>query len=132
MMRYSVKRKDLIFVKGYGFLSFTKDMSENIGKSISKSLSGRYSPGMLVMRQKLLDHAKKFTADALKASSKRIIQKTAEATDDLISNKIAVQITKLQKIHNKLIQKQLEITMIKKYLKKNMYLYKKDNKLLMN
>ena len=132
MMRYSVKRKDLIFVKGYGFLSFTKDMSENIGKSISKSLSGRYSPGMLAMHQKLLDHAKKFTADALKASSKRIIQKTAEATDDLISNKIAVQITKLQKIHNKLIQKQLEITMIKKYLKKNMYLYKKDKKLLMN
>ena len=74
-------------------------MSENIGKSISKSLSGRYSPGMLVMLQKLLDHAKKFTADALKASSKRIIQKTAEATDDLISNKIAIQITKLQKIH---------------------------------
>ena len=27
-------------------------MSENIGKSISKSLSGRYSPGMLVMRAK--------------------------------------------------------------------------------
>ena len=43
MARYSIEPGDYIFVKGYGFLSFTK----NIGKS----LSGKYS-------QKLLDHAK--------------------------------------------------------------------------
>ena len=45
-MRYSVKLKDRIFVKGYGLLSFAK----NVGKNIRKNLSGKYS-------QKRLDHA---------------------------------------------------------------------------
>ena len=53
-------------------------------------MSGIYS-------QKLLDHAKKSATDALKTSSKRVIQKTAEATDDLIGNKIASRITKVSK-----------------------------------
>ena len=42
-----------------GFLSFDKNMGKNIGKNISKNLSGKYSPGMLAMRQKVLHHAKK-------------------------------------------------------------------------
>ena len=59
MMRYSVQPRDRMFVKGYGFLSFAK----NIGKNISKNLSGKYS-------QKLLDHAKQSAADAIKTTSK--------------------------------------------------------------
>ena len=43
--------------------------------------------------QKLLDTAKKSITDALKTASKRAIQKTAEATRDLIGNKIADKIT---------------------------------------
>ena len=39
MMRYLVQPRDGIFVKGYGFLPFAKDMGKNIGKNISKSLS---------------------------------------------------------------------------------------------
>ena len=46
--------------------------------------------------QKLLNSAKKFTADAIKTFSKRAIQKTAEATGDLIDNKID-RITKASK-----------------------------------
>ena len=38
--------------------------------------------------QKLLDHAKISSTDAFKTSSKRAIQKTAEATGDLVGNKI--------------------------------------------
>ena len=53
-------------------------------------MSGKYS-------QKLLDHAKESATDALKASSKRFILKTAEATGDLIDNKIANKITKSPK-----------------------------------
>ena len=30
-MRYSVQPRDRIFVKGYRFLSFAKNMGENIG-----------------------------------------------------------------------------------------------------
>ena len=36
-----------------------------------------------------------YTTDAIKTSSKRAIQKTAEATRDLIGNKIADNITKV-------------------------------------
>ena len=97
MMRYSVQPRDRIFVKGYGFLSFAKNVGKNIGKIISKSLSGKYSPGMLAMCQKLVDHVKKSATDALKTSSKRVIQKTPEATGDLICNKIPNRITKVSK-----------------------------------
>ena len=72
-LRYSIEARD-IYVKVYGFLSFTKNMG--------KSLSNKYG-------QKLLDSAKKSTTDAIKTASKRAIQKTAEATGDLTGNKIA-------------------------------------------
>ena len=39
MTRYSVQPRDRIFVKGYGFLSFAK----NMGKNISENLSDKYS-----------------------------------------------------------------------------------------
>ena len=58
MTRYSVKPRDRILANGYGFLSFAKDMGNNIGKNISKILSGKYSLGMLAMRQKILGHTK--------------------------------------------------------------------------
>ena len=85
-MSYSVQPRDQIFVKGYGFLSFAK----NIGKTISKNLNDKYN-------QKLFDHAKKSATDALKTSSKRVIQKTAEASGDLIGKNIADRITKVSK-----------------------------------
>ena len=44
-----------------------------------------------------LDNAKKSTTDAIKTVSKRVIQKTAEATGDLIGNKIADKITSVSK-----------------------------------
>ena len=71
MTRYSVQPKDRIFVKGYKFLSFAKNMGKNIGKNISKNLSSKYG-------QKLLDHAKQSATDAIKTSSKRLIKKTSE------------------------------------------------------
>ena len=46
---------------------------------------------------KLLDHAKQYTTDLFKTSSKRVIQKTTEVTGDLIGNKIADKTTKVSK-----------------------------------
>ena len=57
-------------------------MDKNLGKNISENLSGKYS-------KKLLDHAKQSATDALTTASKRAILKSAEATGDLIDNKIA-------------------------------------------
>ena len=81
-MRYSIEPRDIIYVEGYGFLSFAKNMS--------KSLSNKYG-------QKLLHNAKNFTTDAIKTASKRAIQKTAEVTGDLIGNKNADKITSVSK-----------------------------------
>ena len=89
-MRYSAQPRDLIFVKGYESLSFAKNMAKNIGKNISKILRGEYS-------WKLLDYTKQSATDAFKTTSKRAIPKTAEATGDLIGNKIANKITKAPK-----------------------------------
>ena len=61
-----------------------------MGKNISKNLISIYI-------QKPLYHAKQFATDALKTASKRVIQKTAKATGDLIGNKIAGRITKVSK-----------------------------------
>ena len=58
--------------------------------NICKNLSGKCS-------QKLIDHAKQSATDALKATSKKVIQKTAEATGDLIGNKMADRITYVSK-----------------------------------
>ena len=90
-MSYSIELKHRIYVKGYGFLSFAKNMGTQ--------LSNKYG-------QKLLDSAKKSTTDAIKTASKRAIQKTAEATDDLIGNKIADKITSVSKKSSAKLQPQ--------------------------
>ena len=67
-----------------------KSISKNIGKNIGRKLSSKYS-------QKLLDHTKQSAAYAIKTTFKRLIQKTAEATGDLIGSKTAEKITKVTK-----------------------------------
>ena len=84
-MRYSIEPRDRTYVKGYGFLSFAKNMDTHATK-VAKNVSNKCD-------QKLLDSAKKATIDAIKTASKRAIKKTAEVTCDLIGNKIADKIT---------------------------------------
>ena len=106
-MRYSIEPRDRIYVKGYGFLSFAKNMG--------KSLSNKYG-------QKLIDSAKKSTTNAIKTASKRAIIKTAEATGDLIGNKTADKITSVSKkkstkelqYNDETKEKEVEITSPKK------------------
>ena len=69
-MRYSTERKYRKYIKGYGFLSFAR---------------------------KFGDTATKTGIDVAKTASKRVVQKTAEATGDLIGNKIADKITSIGK-----------------------------------
>ena len=57
-MIYSIEPRDRIYIKGYGFLSFAKNMSKN--------LNNKYS-------QKLFD--KVDAMDAIKTTSKRAIKK---------------------------------------------------------
>ena len=57
------------------------------------------------------------TTDAFQTASKRAIQKTTET--------VLIELQGLQNIHNKIIQKHLQMSMIKKYIKKDIYLQKK-------
>ena len=78
MITYSREPKYRKHVKGYGFLSFAREFGDKYGK-------------------KLIDSATKTGMDAAKIASKRVVQKTAEVTSDLIGNKIADKITSLGK-----------------------------------
>ena len=51
--------------------------------------------------KKLLDTATKTGIDSAKTASKRVVQKTAEATGDLIGNKIVEKNTSLGKTESK-------------------------------
>ena len=53
----------------------------------------------------------------LKLLQKQQFKKTAEANGDFIDNKIAYRVTKVSKIHQRIIQKEMK----KKYLEKDLY-----------
>ena len=77
-MRYSTVPRFRKYVQGYNFLSFARKFADKYSK-------------------KLMDTATKPRIDAEKAASKRVFQKTAEATGDLLGNKIADKITLIGK-----------------------------------
>ena len=77
-MRYSTEPKYRKYIKGFGFLSFARTFGDKYGK-------------------KLMDTATKTGIDAAKTASKRVVQKTAEATGYLIGDKIVDKITSLSK-----------------------------------
>ena len=81
-MRYLTEPKFRKYVKGYGFLLFARKFGDKYGK-------------------KLMDPSTKTGIDAGKTPSRRIVQKTAEATGDLIGNKIADKITSVGKSKEK-------------------------------
>ena len=56
----------------------------SFAKNMGTRLSSKYG-------QKLVDSGKKSITDAIKTASKRAIQKTAEATGDLIGNKLLIK-----------------------------------------
>ena len=88
-MRYSTEPRFIKYVKKYGSLSFAR----NFGDKCSK---------------KLMETAIKGGMDAVKTKSERVVQKTAEATGDLIGNKIADKITSIGKPKEKEKTKEIE------------------------
>ena len=81
-MRYSTEPRFRIYVKGYAFLSFATTFGDKYGK-------------------KIMDTSTKTGIDAAKTTSKRVVQKTADTTGDLIVNKIADKITSTGKVKEK-------------------------------
>ena len=81
-MRYSTEPKYTERVKGYGFLSFSRKLGDKYGK-------------------KLMDTATKTGMDTWKTASIEVVQKTAEASGDLIGKKTVDKITSLGKQKSK-------------------------------
>ena len=89
-MRYSIEQRNRIYLKGYRYSSFVKNMGKN--------LSNKYG-------QKRLDSAKKSKTDAIKTASKRAIQKIAEEkllqVKEITIQLVVYQITLISKIITK-------------------------------
>ena len=85
-MRYSIEPRERRYVKGYGFMSFARNFGSKYGK-------------------KFMNTAIKAGKDFATIAGKNIVHKSAEATGDLIGNKIADKITSAsKKSHNEEIQ----------------------------
>ena len=87
---------------------------------------------MVLTVKKLLDHAKQSETDVIKTSEKEELKKQPKHVVICLVIKLLIKSQKLQKIKNKVIQRQLKMSMIKKYVMKDIDLQKKDKKLLMN
>ena len=77
-MRYTTEPRFAKYGKGSGFLSFSRKFAQRYAKTV-------------------MDTATKTWIGAAKTSSERVLQKTAEATGDLIGNKILDKITSIGK-----------------------------------
>ena len=101
-MRYSLEPHYRRYVQGQGFISFARNIGNKYGKSmmssnvrkifdksldIGKSMKKKYG-------KKILDNSLSGGKDFAKIVGKKVLTKSAEATGDLIGNKIADRITK--------------------------------------
>ena len=160
MMRYSVQSRERIFVKDYGFMYFAKNIGTNIGKNISKNLSGKYSQKFLdhtnqsaadalkTSSKTVIQKTAEATGDLIgnKIANKIITlskysqQNNSETVTNENNKEIPkeryISLEKRQKIIDnlrltKIIQRQLQMRMIKKYLKeylkKEICLWKTEN-----
>ena len=104
-MRYSIEPKERRYVKRYGFMSFARNFVNKYGK---KSMNTAIKTGTNFnskYSKVLTDTATKTGKDFATIADKKIVQKSAEATGDLIGNKIADKIISAsKKSHNEEIQ----------------------------
>ena len=62
----------------------------------------------------------------LKLLQKKVIQKAAEATGDLIGIRMLIELRKSQEVQRRIMQKKLQMNMIKEYLKKDIYIFPEE------
>ena len=93
-MRYSLEPRYRRYVQGQGFMSFAKNIGNKYGRKIfdksidvGKSMKKKYG-------KKILGNSLSVGKDFAKIAGKKVLTKRAEATVDLIGNKIADRMTK--------------------------------------
>ena len=97
-MRYSLELTYRRYEQGYGFLSFARNFGVKYGKKLMNTAT---KVGTSKYSKKIIDTTTKKGSEFAKTAGKRIVQNSAEATGDLIGNKIADKITSLGQSKNK-------------------------------
>ena len=101
-MRHSLEPEYRKYVKGSRFLSFARNFGDKYGKSINNSKNVKKLMNTTIKTgtnfnskygKKLTDTAIKTGKDFATITGKKIVHKSAEATGDLVGNKIADKIT---------------------------------------
>ena len=104
-MRYSIEPKKRRYVKGYGFLSFAINFGNKYGKKLMNTAIKTGANFNSKYGKKLTNTAIRTGKDFATIAGKAIVHKSAEATGDLIGNKIADKITSAsKKLQNEEIQ----------------------------
>ena len=96
-MRYSIEPRERRYVKGYGLMSFARKFGNKCGKKLMNTAIKTGTNFNSKYGKKLTDTAIKTGKDFATIAGKKIVHKTAEATGDLIGNKIADKITSASK-----------------------------------
>ena len=89
-MRYSLEPNYRKYIQGQGFMSFAKNIRNKYSRKIfdkSIDVSNKYGRKIL---DKSMDASKYFA----KIAGKKVLHKSAEATGEMIGNKVADRITK--------------------------------------
>ena len=108
-MCYSVEPRKRRYIKGFGFLSFARKFGNKYGKKLMNTAIKTGANFNSKYGKKLTDTAIKTGKDFATTAGKKIVHKSAEATGDLIGNKIADKTTcaakkSSKKPHNEEIQ----------------------------
>ena len=94
-MRHSLEPEYRKYVKGYGFLLFARNFGDKYGKKLMNTAIKTGTSFNSKYGKKLTDTAIKIGKDFATIAGKKIVHKSAEATGDLIGNKIADKITSM-------------------------------------
>ena len=89
-MRYSLEPNYRKYVQGQGFMSFAKNIGNKYDRKIfdkSIDVSNKYA-------RKILDKSMDASKDFAKITGKKVLHKSAEATGEMIGNKVDYRITK--------------------------------------
>ena len=129
-MRYSIEPRERRYIKGYGFLSFARNFGNKYGKKLMNTAIKTGANFNSKYGKKLTDTAIKTGKDFATTSGKKIVHKIADATGDLIGNKITDKMTSASK---KSQNEEIQSTEVNNEIPKERYFsQKKGNKLLMN
>ena len=122
-MHYSIEPRERRYIKGYSFLSFARNFGNKYGKKLMSTVIKTGANFNSKYGKKLTDTAIKTGKDFAMTAGKKIVHKSAEATGDLIGNKIA---DKIESASKKLQKEEIQSTEVNNEIPKERYISPKQ------